>query len=297
MRTKSYALLILIALFLLFLYASMFTVVEGQKAIVLKLGEIVLNKKTGKPEELDPGLHFKTPFITHARDFSVMLQTMNVDSSRILTAEQKYVMVSYYAKWRIEDLPLFYTRTGGYTVRADQLLEQKINGALRAAFGTRKIQEVISEDRVDLMQNLKAQAEKSANSLGIDVVDVRIVGIDLPPNVQESVFQRMRTKREQVATKLRAEGRAEQDEIMAKADRQVVVDLAQAKAKAQQVRANGDATAGKIYSDAYTQDPSFYAMYRSLEAYRNVFKKDTVMVLQPKGQFFQYFNFNGKHKS
>jgi membrane protease subunit HflC len=290
MRSKSLFFLILAIVILIILFASMFTVREGQRAIVVKLGEIVTNPQTKQALVIEPGLHFKTPFITNARDFSVKLQTMNVESQRILTAEQKYVMVSYYAKWRIDNLPLFYTRTGGYEVRAEQLLQQKINGTLRAAFGKRTIKEVISGERLNLMTMLKDQAEKSASNLGLHVVDVRIVGIDLPQSVQESVFKRMRTEREQVATQHRAQGTAQQEVIMAEADRRVVVDLATAKAKSQEIRAAGDQAAGKIYSEAYSKDPGFYALYRSLEAYRNVFdKSDTVMVLRPEGQFFKYF--------
>lgn len=290
MKPRSLFLLIVAIVILIVLFASVYTVREGQRAIVIKLGEIVTNPQTKQAVVVEPGLHFKTPFITTVRDFSVKLQTMNVDSQRILTEEQKYVMVSYYAKWRIDDLPLFYTRTGGYEVRAEQLLQQKINGALRAAFGQRSIKEVISGERLNLMSMLKDQAEKSASSLGLHVVDVRIVGIDLPESVQESVFKRMRTEREQVATQHRAQGRAQQEVIMAEADRQVVVDLAKARAASQEIRAAGDQEAGKIYSDAYSKDPDFYALYRSLEAYRHVFdNNDTVMVLRPQGQFFRYF--------
>ena len=297
MKTKSYFFLILAAIVILLVYASTYTVVEGHRTIVLKLGEIVKNPKTNQADVMQPGLHFKTPFITNARDFNVMLQTMTVDSQRILTAEQKSVMVSYFVKWRIEDLPLFYTRTGGFNVRAEQLLQQKINGTLRAAFGKRSIADVVSSDRMNLMTLLQEQAEKSAANLGIQVVDVRIVGIDLPQTVQESVFKRMRTEREQVATQHRAQGEAQRQVIMATADRQVVVDLATAKAKSQQVRAMGDAVAGKIYSKAYSKNPKFYAFYRSLDAYRNVFNnRDTVMVLRPQGQFFKYFNPDKKAK-
>lgn len=296
MKTNRSVIFVILAIIvLLVLYASMYTVTEGQRAIVIKLGEIVKNPQTNQAAIEQPGLHFKTPFVTTVRDFTVKLQTMAVDSQRILTAEQKYVMVTYYAKWRIDNIPEFYTRTGGYEVRAEQLLQQKINGALREAFGKRTIKEVISGQRINLMEMLKAKAEESASMLGIHVLDVRIVGIDLPESVQESVFQRMRTEREQVATYHRAQGKAQQQAIMAQADRQVVVDLAQAKAAAQQLRAAGDAEAGAIYSQAYSKDPGFYALYRSLEAYRHVFNnRDTVMVLRPQGQFFKYFMQNQK---
>lgn len=290
MKHKAYFFVVFILIAVFILATSLFTVSEGQRAILLKLGEIVTDPKTGQAEVVLPGLHSKMPLITTVREFSVKLQTMNVDSQRILTAEQKYVMVSYYAKWRIDNLPLFYTRTGGYDVRAEQLLQQKINGTLRAAFGTRTIKDVISGQRVDLMTLLKNQTEQSAANLGISVVDVRIVGIDLPQTVQESVFQRMRTEREQVATQHRAQGRAQQEVIMAEADKQVVVDLATATAAAQVLRAAGDAQAGQIYSQAYSKDPHFYEFYRSLEAYRAIFSKSgSIMVLRPQTDFFKYF--------
>lgn len=291
MNIKQTILLIVAILALIVLGSSIYTVREGERAIVVRLGKITLDHKTGEASVKGPGLHFKPPFITNARVFSVKLQTMSEESVRILTKEQKYVIVSYYAKWRIDNIPLFYTRTGGYAVRADQLLQQKINGALRAAFGERSIKDVISSERLNLMNMLQDKAEESAKALGIHVVDVRIVGIDLPPTVQESVFKRMRTEREQVATEHRAQGRAKKEAIMADADKQVAVTLATTKASAQQLRASGDKEAASIYNDAYNKNPKFYAFYRSLEAYRQIFNgHHTWMVLQPKGEFFKYFN-------
>jgi membrane protease subunit HflC len=289
MNIKQSVLLITALVVLALLSLSIYTVPEGQRAIVLRLGEIVKNKQTGQARVLTPGVHFKPPFITQVRRFSVKLQTMSEESVRILTKEQKYVIVSYYAKWRIQDLPLFYTRTGGFSRRADLLLQQKINGALRAAFGRRSIKDVISSERLNLMNMLQDKAEESAKNLGIHVVDVRIVGIDLPPTVQESVFKRMRTEREQVATQHRARGRAQQAAIMADADRQVTVMLAKAKANAQALRASGDREAAKIYSQAYDKSPAFYAFYRSLEAYRHVLHRHTMMVISPQSAFFKVF--------
>lgn len=291
MSNKGYLFAILGVIVLIVLYASTFIVTEGQRAIILRLGEISKIPGTDKARVYGPGLHFKTPFITTVHNFDVRLRDLTVNSSRIATKMQKYVVVSYYARWRIQNLPLFYTRTGGYDIRAQQLLEQKINGSLRAAFGKYTIQQVISDQRSNIMKLLQDQAEESAKNLGVNVVDVRLVGVDFPPSAQETVFKRMRFRREQVATKLRSQGRAQQQEIVANADRKVVVALAKAKADAQKVRASGDQEAGKIYSDAYRKDPKFYALYRSLEAYRKVFNnKSTLMVLRPKGQFFKYFN-------
>ncbi len=276
--------------------ASLFTVNEGQEALVLKLGKLQQNFKTHEINVFDPGLHMKTPFVTTARKFDVRLQTLDVESSRILTAEQKYVLVDYYAKWKIADLPLYYQRTGGQPSQAEMLLSQKINDALRANFGKHNISEVIAGERMNIMSLLKSEANASAKTLGIHVTDVRIKRIDLPEQVSQSVFQRMSTEREQVATKHRSQGKAQAEVIKAGADAHVAVSVATAKAQASEIRAGGDKSAATIYSKAYNQDPSFYALYKSLEAYQTVFNKHhDVMVLQPKGQFFKYFNPTAKN--
>lgn len=283
---------IIIAIIVIFiLYLSSYSVREGQGALVLRLGELEKNSKTGQVEVFGPGFHFKAPFITTVSFFDLRLQNLDGESSRIPTEEQKYLLVDYYAKWRIANLPLYYTRTGGYSERAVILLKQKINDALRAAFGERTLAEVVSGQRLDIMNLLKQKANQSAEGLGIQVVDVRIKGIDLPQQVQDSVYKRMSTQREQVATKYRYEGRAAATEIRAAADAGAQIMVAQAKTQAQEIRAAGDAEAAGIYLKAYNQNPQFYTLYRSLEAYRQVFKnKNTVMILKPTSEFFKYFN-------
>lgn len=268
---------------------TLYTVKEGQGALVLRLGEITANAQ-GQPVMITPGLHAKLPIVDHVRYFDVRLQTFDVKSSRILTKEQKYVLVDYYVKWRISDLPLYYTRTGGYSIQAERLLQQKINNALRAAFGERSITEVISE-RGDIMSMLKQKADESAASLGASVVDVRIKSIDLPKEVSTSVFERMRTEREQVATKHRSDGRAAGEVVRAEADAKVTVILAKAKADAERIRAEGSAKAAHIYANAYNKDPNFYAFYRSLEAYMHAFHdKHDLLLLKPDSQFFKYLH-------
>lgn len=288
--TKGMMLGILAFIVAVLLYLSVFTVKEGQSALILRLGELQTNPTTNKAEVYNPGLHFKMPFVTTDLKFDVRLQTLNVESSRILTAEQKHVIVDYYAKWRIANLPLYYKRTGGFPLRAQLLLKQQINDALRAAFGKRKIAEVISGERLNIMSILQKKANLSAKELGIQVTDVRIVSIDLPKEVRESVFQRMRSEREQVATKHRSDGKAKAESLQANADATVAVTIAKAKTQAQIIRAKGDEQAAAIYSKAYQKNAQFYAFYRSLEAYRQVFKKNTVMVLRPNTEFFKYFN-------
>lgn len=279
-----------VVLILLVLSTSVYTVKQGHEALELKLGKFIVDKNTQKSEIFAPGLHFKWPIITSVQMFDVRLQTLNVDASRVLTAEQKYVLVDYYAKWRIDDLSAFYQATNGSVSYTNQLLGQKINNALRAVFGKRSISEVVSSQRGTVMQSLQQQAAESAKDLGIQVLDVRIKAIDLPQAIEQSVFTRMSTQREQVATKLRSEGQAKAEMIRANADRDVTVMIATAKTAAQETRAAGDKKAAAIYQTAYSQNPDFYALYRSLQIYPQVFSDRDILVLAPQGQFLKYFN-------
>ncbi len=291
MTSKAILGAILTIVILILLYASCFTVREGQRALNLRLGSIVIDSKTNKAQEYGPGLHIKTPFITTVKKFDVRLQDLEDKSPRILTREQKYLYVDYYAKWRIEDLPLYFTRTGGRADVAQQLLTQKINDSLRAEFGKRDLQEVVADARSDIMVSLKNSANLGAQGLGLSITDVRIKSIDLLPEVLDSVFKRMSTKREQVATSYRSDGLAQAERIRSEADAQAIKMLANANRQAAQQRAAGDTEASSIYTEAYSKDPEFYALYRSLEAYRQVFSNNhTVMVLNPDNQFFKYFS-------
>lgn len=273
------------------LFVSTVQVREGQRGITLRLGQIVMNPQTGMPKVLTPGLYFRIPFIYRVRKFDVRLQTLDLASSRMVTAEKKDVLVDSYVKWRISNPALFYTRTGGNYEQATLLLSQQINDGLRAEFGRRTIREVISDDRMDIMETLNRQANLNAKNLGIDVIDVRIKRIDLPTEVSSAVYDRMRAERERVAAEHRAQGKAEAEAIKATADATASIIIATAKADASRLRGEGDNLAAKIYADAYNKDPSFYAFYRSLQAYKDVFadKSDTI-VIKPNNQFLKYFN-------
>jgi modulator of FtsH protease HflC len=278
----------ILALFIIF--GCLYTVQEGQRALVLHVGEIVINPD-GKPRVERPGLHFTFPLINRVQYFDIRLNTKDVKSSRIFTKEQEYVLVDYYVKWRIEDIALYYKRTSGYSDRAESLLEQKINNSLRAAFGQITTQEVIAGKRGNVMAVLKEEANRNAKELGITVIDVRIKRIDFPKEVTETVFSEMRTKRKEDATKHRSKGISDANGIRAQTDKNVVVKLAQARKQAAEIRAQGQAEAAKIYNDAFSQDKQFYALLRSLEAYKNTFKsKSDLLVLEPDSQFFKYFN-------
>lgn len=281
--------LVFVIIILVLAYFSIYVVNEGQQALLLYLGEISTHANGQADIEL-PGLHFKWPFLNQATIFDTRLQTLSVDSSRILTQEQKYLLVDYYAKWRINDLPLYYTRTGGDADIARDLLQQKINDNLRVEFGKRTLDAIVSDDRNAITQALQIQTSENAKDLGIEVVDVRIKGIDLPAEISSSVYENMKSKREAVAAQYRWNGKAAAQTIKANADATVTITIARANAEAATTRGEGDAIAAQIYADAYNKDPAFYAFYRSLSAFQNSFNnKSDVLILKSDDQFFKYF--------
>ncbi|MBL7479646.1 protease modulator HflC [Legionella bononiensis] len=281
---------ILIFLILVLLLTSVFTVTQGQQGIILRLGRLVKDNQTDKVKVLNPGLHFKTPFIESVRIFDTRIQTMDIKSTRIVTKEKKDVMVDYYVKWQIADLAQYFKSTGGNEFKAETLLEQQLNTLLRAQFGKRTISDAVSGGRDDVMELLRKAAEKQAGELGINVVDVRIKGIELPANTSNAIYQRMRADMQKIANRHRADGQAAAEEIQAKADANVMVLLAKTKSNAQRTRAIGQAEAATIYAKAYGQNKEFFALYRSLLAYEGSFnnKKD-ILVLDQSSSFFDYF--------
>lgn len=277
----------------LFFLLSAFTIREGESGLTLRLGKIV-NNSNHTPQILGPGLHFKIPFIDRIRIFDTRMQELVTPSSQpltVVTKEQTYLVVEYFAKWRIQDLPKFYTSTGGSVAWAETLLEQRLNDIVRAEYGKRTSDQAISADRANMMNAIREQANNIGKEQGIHVVDVRIQQITLPKDVMDSVFKRMATERKQFAEAKRAEGIEKSEEIKALADQKVTVIKAQALMQAASIRAKGDEDAADIYSKAYRIDPKFYAFYRSLEAYENSFNhKNDILVLKADGQFFNYFH-------
>ncbi|MCB1828397.1 MAG: protease modulator HflC, partial [Coxiellaceae bacterium] len=176
---------------LVVIMGCIFTVSEGQRALLLRLGKLTTDS-AGKVLVYEPGLHFKLPFINTVREYDVRLRTMAVNESRILTEGQKYVIVDYYVKWRIDDLARYFQRTGGSPLRAESLLEKRLNNALRSSIGQITLLELISGERANVMRELQRAADATAEDIGIKVVDVRIKRADLPEEVALSVFERMR---------------------------------------------------------------------------------------------------------
>lgn len=281
---------IVLFLVLVLLITCVFTVTQGQQGIILRLGRLVKDSETDKVKVLNPGLHFKMPFIESVRIFDTRIQTMDIKSTRIVTKEKKDVMVDYYVKWQITNLAQYFKSTGGNEFKAETLLEQQLNTLLRAQFGKRTISDAVSGGRDDVMELLRTAAEKQAGELGINVVDVRIKGIELPANTSNAIYQRMRADMQKIANRHRADGQAAAEEIQAKADANVMVLLAKTNSNAQQTRAIGQAQAAAIYAKAYSQNKEFFALYRSLIAYEGSFhnKKD-ILVLDQSSSFFDYF--------
>ncbi|MHA6203037.1 protease modulator HflC [Dyella soli] len=276
---------IIVVLLVLIGFNSMFVVHEGQTALVLQFGRIV---RTGDK----PGLHFKLPFIQQNIAFDNRILTLEAQPERYFTSEKKSVNVDFYVKWRIADNAAYYRATAGDELQAANRLTPIVKDALRFEFNARTLQELIAGGRKDITERVRKQTDIAARkNLGIDVVDVRIKRIDLPDEVSESVYKRMRAERKQLANELRSTGQQAAETIQADADRQSQILKAEAERDAAKVRGEGDAQAAAIYAQAYGQDPEFFAFYRSLSAYRTSFHDGKgVLVLKPDSEFLKYFN-------
>jgi len=263
---------------------SMYVVGEGQSALLLQFGRIV---RTGDK----PGLHFKLPLLQQVMRFDNRILTMDASPERYLTSEKKSVNVDFYVKWRIADNADYYRATGGDPVQAAQRLSPIVKNALRFEFNSRTLQELISGGRRDITNKVRDQTDlASRKSLGIEVVDVRIKQIELPNEVSDSVYKRMKAERLQLANELRYTGEQMATTVTADADRQAQVLRANAERDAAKIRGEGDAQAALIYAQAYGQDPEFFAFYRSMQAYRHAFDQGkNVLVLKPDDPFLQYF--------
>lgn len=273
-----------VAFFALLAVSSSFFIVDQRERVVLfQFGEI-------QGTDYPPGLHLKLPFLQTALRLDGRILTLDNQTENFLTVEKKNVEVDYYVKWRIADTTTYYRATGGQDIVAMDRLSAIINRGLRDQFGSRTVQQVVSGERDEILQSLQAGAADRVRDLGIELVDVRVKRVDLPKDVSDSVYERMRAERTRVASDLRARGAEEAEKIRAEADREAQVTIANAYRDAEKLRGEGDARAAEIYAAAYGQDQEFYNFYRSLNVYREAFsKKQDLMVLQPDGELFKYF--------
>ncbi|MGH8644002.1 MAG: protease modulator HflC [Gammaproteobacteria bacterium] len=276
--------LIPLAIVVIAIYSSLFTVGETETAILFRLGEI-------KRADFKPGLHFKIPVINNVKKFDDRILSLDFEPQRFLTKEKKDVIVDLFLKWRIMDVASYYRATGGDERRAGLLVYQSINSYLRGEFGRHTVKEVVSGERGAIMSRVTEAAKQQSGELGLNVVDVRIKRIDLPTEVSSAVYNRMRAERERFARDLRSRGAEAGERIRADADRERTQILAGAYRDAQKIRGEGDAKATETYAMAYGKDPEFYAFWGSLGAYREGLQgKEDLLVLEPDSEFFKYFN-------
>jgi membrane protease subunit HflC len=271
---------------------SIYTVDQTKYAIKFQLGEIVETKT-------QPGLYFKVPLVQNVRFYDNRNLTLeNSESDRVTTSEKTPLLVDFIVLWRINDVKQYYVSVQGDEEAARRRLSQTVRSNLAEEFNKRTMHDAISTERDRITAVTRQKADADAKTIGVEVVDVRLRRIELPPDVTGPVYQRMESERRRVANELRSTGAAESEKIRADADRQRQVILADAYRQAQKIKGEGDAKASAIYAQAYGQNPEFYAFYRSLEAYRATFRnKSDLMVLDPSTEFFQYFKQYGSGRA
>lgn len=275
----------LVALFVIGSF-FIFKVNQWEQAVVFEFKKI-------KSSDYQPGLHFMVPLMNTAKKFEKRLLNLDQPSRRFLTSEKKDVIVDYYAKWRISDVEKFYVASNGGNIEyaKTELISQSLDQALRDEFGKRTVQEVVAGERNEILKIVKETSEQLTQSYGIEVVDVRTKRIDLPEEVSDNVYKRMRSERVRVAEELRAQGKEAAERIQAITDKDREVILARAYRDAEIKRGEGDAQATEVYAAAYTKDKDFYSFYRSLSAYQNSFNNgNDVLLIEPESEFFRYFN-------
>lgn len=316
MRKLMIPVLVLAAILLLM---SVFVIKEGERGLVIRFGRVL--DDNGVSRIYEPGLHFKMPLFDRVKTLDALIQTMDGRSDRFVTSEKKDVLIDTYVKWRISDFGRYYLTTGGgNALTAEALLERKVTDVLRSEIGAREIKQIVSGprnkdvlpdsnseevtteaalealevdgERDQIMENVLIGTTDSAmKDLGVEIVDFRMKKINLPDEISESIYRRMRAERESVARRHRSQGREKAEVIRAQADLEVATVLAEADKTARVTRGEADAEAAKIYSDAYNKDPEFFSFLRSLKAYEKSFsEKSDILVLDPKSDFFQYMN-------
>lgn len=275
-------LLILAVIAIGLLSISVYTVNEWERALRFQFGEF-------SGEEIQPGIHFKTPIVNTIQKFDVRIQTLDRSSERFLSVDKEELLVDSFVKWRINELQKYY-KTVGTRANAENRLAQKINNSLKEQIAKRTIGEVVAGDRIEIMNIVQKAIDDEADTIGVEVIDVRLKRVDLADEIQGTVFNRMRTERQRIANEYRAEGDERAIAIRANADRQRIELVAEAEKNAQVLRGEADALATKTYADSFGQDASFYEFYRSLNAYKTTFgSAQDLIILEPDSEFFKHF--------
>lgn len=277
--------IVAVALLLLVLSSTIFVVDQRSHAIVFALGEV-------KSVISEPGLHFKLPPPFQNVMFldKRILTIESPEADRFITAEKKNILVDTYVKWHIVEPKLYFVSFGGDEGRARDRMSQIVKAALNDEITKRTVRDVISGERDKVMQAIRNKVTEEARQIGVEIVDVRLKRVDYVEQINNSVYDRMKSERMRVANELRSTGFADSEKIRADADKQRIVILAEAYREAEQTRGVGDAQASQIYAQAFGQNPEFYKFYRSLEAYRSSFKtKNDILLVDPNSEFFKYF--------
>jgi membrane protease subunit HflC len=281
---------VVLVIIALLAFNSFFVVAEGTRAIVITFGKVEQTAE-GQTSVHAPGIHMKIPFFDRVERLDSRIQTLDERADRFVTIDKEDLIVDSYVKWRIEDFGRYWLSTSGIKENAEVLLKQKVNNGLRSEFGTRTIQQIVSGERSELMDEAMTQASSSSDELGISIVDVRVKQINLPAEISKSIFNRMRAERAAAAREYRSEGQEQAEIIRANVDAKVTVMLADAERNARQLRGEGDAQAAQIYAQTYSKDPEFFSFIRSMDAYRASFNsKQDVIVVEPDSDFFRYLN-------
>lgn len=283
MQTKSIVALIIIGLLAFVLTNSLYIVKETEVGIKLRFGEIV-------ETDIKSGLHAKVPFLNTIKYFDIRLQTLDATPSSYLTLEKKIVIVDSFVQWRITNVKKYYEATSGNLQVASNLIAPRIDEGLRNQFGKRNLVDIINEKRDDLMaHSMEFLTQELKDSLGVELLDIRIKKIDLPDSVSSSVYERMRTERQKEAREYRAQGQESAEKIKARADKEKVVILAEANKEAQKIRGEGDAKVAEIYAKAYGADRDFYRFWKTMQSYEASLKdKQDVLILSPDSEFLRY---------
>ena len=285
MANRALILLLAIIAGIFVISLSTFSVRETELAIKFRFGQIVRADYT-------PGLHFMMPFVNNVRKFEKRIVTRNYPSEQFLTSEGKILRIDLYTKWKIADVSTYYQATSGGDEEVAALrLGSIVKDGIKGVIARRTIQQVVAAERNEFTGEILQLAEGSTRGLGLQLVDVRVKKIDLPDEVSESVFFRMRQDFDRQAKRLRAEGDENSEKLKSEADRQRTEILAEAYRDAEITRGEGDAKAADTYAKAYSRNPEFYGFFRSLQAYREALGTESdVFVISPDSEFFKYLN-------
>jgi membrane protease subunit HflC len=290
MNNRTKHILIVATIAVILFASSIFTIDQRQQALILQFGEPIRVINT-------PGIKFKVPFLQNAVIFDKRIIDLAISEQEVIASDQKRLIINAFAKYQITDPLKFYT-----SVATQQGLSSKLSGiidsSLRQVIGEATLNELLTENRAKIMQDIKDAVSNSSEIFGIKIVDVRIMRADLPQENSDAIFARMQTEREKEAREIRANGAEEGDRIRAEADKQRTIIIAEAKKTADLTRGEGDATSIKIFADSYGKDPDFAEFYRSMSAYKEVLKNEkTKMVISPDNEFFRYMNTSSSSKN